>query len=70
MDESYDRASQDTIISETNALYGGSEDDIILGSPENDTIEGGAGEDLLIGDDGNDEIDGGAGNDTLFGLKG
>ncbi len=49
LDESYGRASPNTLISETNTLDGGPGDDQLLGSPGIDTITGGSGNDLLLG---------------------
>ena len=45
---------------------GGDGDDILIGSPGNDTLSGGAGDDVLIGDGGQDVLDGGPGNNTII----
>ncbi|HEV3343134.1 MAG TPA: calcium-binding protein [Pirellulales bacterium] len=45
---------------------GGDGDDILIGSPGNDTLHGGAGDDILIGNGGQDILDGGPGNNTLI----
>jgi Ca2+-binding RTX toxin-like protein len=41
---------------------GGDGNDILIGSPGNDTLSGGAGDDILIGNGGQDALDGGTGN--------
>ena len=45
---------------------GGDGDDILIGSPGNDTLSGGAGDDMLIGSGGQDILDGGTGNNIVF----
>ena len=46
---------------------GGDGNDILIGSPGNDTLSGGAGDDILIGNGGQDVLDGGTGNNNVFG---
>jgi Ca2+-binding RTX toxin-like protein len=45
---------------------GGDGDDILIGSPGNDTLAGGAGDDVLIGNGGQDVLDGGPGSNTVI----
>ena len=45
---------------------GGDGDDILIGSPGNDTLLGGAGDDILIGSSGQDVLDGGPGNNVVI----
>jgi Ca2+-binding RTX toxin-like protein len=45
---------------------GGQGDDLLIGSPGNDTLLGGAGDDILIGGGGLDILDGGSGNNVLI----
>jgi Ca2+-binding RTX toxin-like protein len=45
---------------------GGDGDDILIGSPGNDTLTGGPGDDVLIGNGGLDTIDGGPGGNVIF----
>jgi Ca2+-binding RTX toxin-like protein len=45
---------------------GGDGDDILIGSPGNDTLLGGAGDDKLIGNGGADVLDGGPGDNILI----
>ncbi|TQV80813.1 Ig-like domain-containing protein [Denitrobaculum tricleocarpae] len=45
-------------------------DQILVGTPGNDTLSGGFGNDTVTGAKGNDELSGGAGNDTLDGGPG
>src|SRR5215468_2069195 len=45
---------------------GGDGDDILVGSPGNDTLTGGNGDDVLIGGGGQDVLDGGPGNNTVI----
>jgi Ca2+-binding RTX toxin-like protein len=45
---------------------GGDGDDILIGSPGNDTLSGGAGDDILTGNGGQDILDGGPGNNLVF----
>ena len=47
-----------------------SDDLVLAGTGDADTLEGGAGRDSLTGDAGNDSLTGGAGNDTLNGGDG
>ncbi|WP_369427639.1 calcium-binding protein, partial [uncultured Tateyamaria sp.] len=42
-------------------------DDLLMGTPDGDTIDGLAGNDTLSGGTGNDVLSGGAGNDSIFG---
>lgn len=49
------------------AINGGSGDDVIIGSIEDNVINGGGGNDRLLGGDGADTIDGGSGDNTLNG---
>ena len=46
---------------------GGDGDDVLIGSPGNDTLSGGNGDDILIGNGGVDVLDGGPGNNVLLG---
>jgi Ca2+-binding RTX toxin-like protein len=45
---------------------GGDGDDILIGSPGNDTLLGGAGDDVLIGNGGQDILDGGPGDNIVL----
>ena len=45
---------------------GGDGDDVLIGSPGNDTLTGGNGDDVLIGGGGQDILDGGPGNNVLL----
>ena len=45
---------------------GGDGDDVLIGSPGNDTLAGGPGDDVLIGNGGQDVLDGGPGNNILI----
>src|SRR5262249_21686885 len=45
---------------------GGDGDDVLIGSPGNDTLTGGNGDDVLIGGGGQDVLDGGPGNNTVI----
>ncbi|MEH2613050.1 calcium-binding protein [Bradyrhizobium sp. AZCC 1693] len=45
---------------------GGDGDDILIGSPGNDTLSGGAGDDVLLGGGGLDVLDGGTGSNTVI----
>jgi Ca2+-binding RTX toxin-like protein len=45
---------------------GGDGDDVLIGSPGNDTLTGGAGDDVLIGGPGQDILDGGTGDNILL----
>jgi Ca2+-binding RTX toxin-like protein len=45
---------------------GGDGDDVLIGSPGNDTLLGGAGDDVLIGGPGNDVLDGGSGGNVVI----
>jgi len=45
---------------------GGDGDDVLIGSPGNDTLSGGNGDDVLIGGGGQDILDGGPGNNILL----
>jgi len=47
-------------------LYGGNDDDVLLGRGGNDWLYGENGDDVLIGGDGLDRLYGGNGNDTLI----
>jgi Ca2+-binding RTX toxin-like protein len=49
----------------TDTIYGGSEDDFILGQQGDDTIYGGAGQDDITG--GHNVLSGSDGNDTIYG---
>lgn len=51
----------------TGSLEGTSDNDVIVGTPGNDSIDGGTGDDLVCGGSGNDDIDGGIGDDDLCG---
>ena len=48
-------------------MFGGTGDDLIIGSNRWDRMQGGAGDDLLLGLEGRDWIRGGAGNDIILG---
>ena len=48
-------------------MFGGTGDDVIIGSDRWDRMQGGAGDDLLLGMEGRDWIRGGAGNDIILG---
>jgi Ca2+-binding RTX toxin-like protein len=45
---------------------GGDGDDVLIGSPGNDTLSGGAGDDVLIGGGGQDVLDGGPGDNIVL----
>ena len=45
---------------------GGDGDDVLIGSPGNDTLTGGAGDDVLIGGGGQDVLDGGPGDNVVI----
>jgi Ca2+-binding RTX toxin-like protein len=45
---------------------GGDGDDVLIGSPGNDTLNGGNGDDVLLGGPGQDALDGGPGNNVLI----
>jgi Ca2+-binding RTX toxin-like protein len=45
---------------------GGDGNDVIIGSPGNDTLTGGNGDDVLIGNGGTDMLDGGPGGNVIF----
>jgi len=45
---------------------GGDGDDVLIGSPGNDTLTGGNGDDILIGNGGVDVLDGGPGNNVVI----
>jgi Ca2+-binding RTX toxin-like protein len=45
---------------------GGDGDDVLIGSPGNDTLTGGAGDDVLIGGGGQDVLDGGPGDNIVI----
>jgi Ca2+-binding RTX toxin-like protein len=45
---------------------GGDGDDVLIGSPGNDTLLGGAGDDVLIGGGGQDHLDGGPGDNVVI----
>ncbi|MCL2021747.1 MAG: hypothetical protein FWG81_06575, partial [Betaproteobacteria bacterium] len=53
-----------------HGTQGGSGDDILVGTEENDMMRGGAGNDILIGGEGNDKICGESGDDIIIGGKG
>lgn len=46
--------------------HGGTGNDAIIGSSENDYIRGGAGDDTISSDGGNDLVRGGSGSDSIF----
>src|SRR5262249_8758776 len=48
------------------AADGGEGDDILIGSPGNNTLQGGNGDDTLIGNGGVDVLDGGPGSNTVI----
>ena len=45
---------------------GGDGDDVLIGSPGNDTLTGGNGDDVLLGGGGQDVLDGGPGNNVVI----
>src|SRR5215813_9535413 len=45
---------------------GGDGDDVLIGSPGNDTLTGGNGDDVLLGGGGQDVLDGGPGNNVVM----
>ena len=45
---------------------GGDGDDVLVGSPGNDTLHGGSGDDVLIGNGGIDVLDGGTGDNVII----
>ncbi len=51
-------------------IYGGSQNDLLMGFGGNDTIVGHGGRDHLYGDNGNDHLSGGLGGDKLIGGSG
>lgn len=55
---------------ESNQLFGGIGDDVIIGNDGNDLLVGGTGEDSLQGGAGNDILSGGDGEDILIAGKG
>lgn len=57
-------------LTDITAINGGTGDDTIIGSVEDNVINGAAGNDRLQGGDGADTIDGGAGNNVLNGGNG
>ncbi|PDT46718.1 beta strand repeat-containing protein [Sinorhizobium fredii] len=61
--------AEDTISNFENA-YGGSGDDTLTGSGQNNVLRGEAGNDTLAGGGGDDSLFGGAGNDTADGGAG
>jgi Ca2+-binding RTX toxin-like protein len=48
---------------------GGAGDDVLIGSPGNDTLLGGAGDDVVIGGGGQDVLDGGSGENVVFSAR-
>jgi Ca2+-binding RTX toxin-like protein len=48
------------------AADGGDGDDVLIGSPGNDTLTGAAGDDILIGNGGIDVLDGGPGSNVIL----
>jgi Ca2+-binding RTX toxin-like protein len=46
-------------------IDGGTGDDVLVGSPGNDTLHGGDGDDIIVGNGGQDVVDGGNGNNDL-----
>ncbi|MDN6870642.1 calcium-binding protein [Aeromonas caviae] len=48
-------------------MWGGVENDVLLGNHGNNFIDGGAGNDVINGGEGHDALYGGNGNDTLYG---
>ncbi len=57
-------------VSEDNPLIGTPDNDLIIGTANDDVIEGLAGRDTLRGGSGRDTINGGSGNDRIFGQGG
>lgn len=59
-----------TILTDQNAVYGGSGNDVLRGSAEPSTLRGGAGDDRMIGQGGDDRMFGNSGADHLVGRAG
>lgn len=51
----------------SGAVYGGTDDDVLLGSDQSDRLYGEFDDDVLVGRGGADRLNGGHGNDTLSG---
>ena len=60
----------DNVLTDVEAIYGGSGDDILTGSAFNNTLDGGDGNDTLRGGGANDWLFGRYGDDVLFGHSG
>lgn len=65
-----DRGVVDGSALDAVTAFGETGDDILHGSPGNDTLDGGPGDDWLIGAAGNDRLVSGGGIDALFGGDG
>ena len=63
------RGGVDTVF-DSAPIIGDDGDNVIPGTPGNDTIDAGDGDDEVHGGDGNDSIKGGSGDDDLFGGNG
>src|SRR5262249_13546965 len=53
-----------------NTVIGGSGDDFLVGSSDNDAISGGGGNDVILGMGGNDSLSGQGGSDLVIGGTG
>ena len=62
-------ASDGSVASGNDELYGDEGEDVIFGGDGKDTISGGDDDDSLLGEDGEDTISGDAGNDYIEGGK-
>jgi Ca2+-binding RTX toxin-like protein len=61
---------QDNISPNTETVFSGKGDDVLIGSPLTDHLFGGDGDDFISGHAGNDTVVGQAGSDDLFGGEG
>jgi len=53
-------------LSADAVLIGGAGNDVLVGSPANDSFDGGDGDDTIIGNGGTDTVTGGTGGDTIL----
>jgi Ca2+-binding RTX toxin-like protein len=60
----------DGVVVLDQVIRGGSDNDVLDGTPESDGIEALAGNDEVFANDGDDYVNGGTGNDQLFGEAG
>jgi Ca2+-binding RTX toxin-like protein len=58
------------IVTGSGTINGGNQNNLILGSPQDDIINARQGADCVLGGDGNDTLNGGQGNDVLLGGPG